>query len=88
MNWESRSDDDPPTWVVDELAGRLSGVGVAVRISTGKIIAGGLEDLAVDGTTLTLVGSTQAFEIQSEAVVAYALLDAAIDHSDELRGDL
>lgn len=86
MDWITRPDDAPPTWVVDQLAGRLGGVGVAVRLDTGEAVAGGLDDLAQDRTTLTLEVGSGALEIQSEAVVAYVLLDEVIDHSDELRG--
>jgi hypothetical protein len=86
VDWIIRPDDAPPTWLVDELAGRLGGVGIAVRFGTGEVVAGGLDDMAQDRTTLTLEVGSGAVAIQSAAVVAYALLAEVIDHSDELRG--
>lgn len=86
MDWITRPDDAPPTWVVDQLAGRLGGIGVAVRREAGPDIEGSLDDMAHDRTTLTLEVGSRFVEIPSASVVAYRLLPEQIDHSDELRG--
>lgn len=87
MNWMSRPDDAPPTWIVDQLANHLGGIRVAVRLAAGKIIVGALDGAAQDHTSLKLEVGSRARDIPSEEIVAYAFVDdEALDRSDELRG--
>lgn len=85
MEWKFPPDDAALTWAGDELAGRLMDIGIAVRLSTGEVVAGRLDDLTLDRTALHIdVG--QLVEVPTAGIVAYVVLDEPTDHSDELRG--
>lgn len=85
MDWEVRPPDASPNWVGHELAVRLPDR-IALRLTGGEIVVGRFDDLGQDLVTVEIDVRGAISTVESATVQAYALLEEAIDHSDELRG--
>lgn len=79
MNWIERPSDAGDSWAADELRQKLLPIPVCLRVEAGRI-DGELDDVVDD---VLLFGTLR---ILSAEVYAYAIPEAPLDRTDELRG--
>jgi hypothetical protein len=87
MAWITRPSNAPPTWAADVLGQHMMGRLIAVELADGSTLQGQLDDVAKDRSAVEIEAG-EIVRVPSSEIVAYALAEEEIDHSDELRGDM